>query len=509
MNNLFLLGKNNREIEENLEKIARQLDLPEAMFDKVEERYQNISKHLERRESIVATYKPHIYVHGSFALGTMIRPSDDSDEFDIDCICELDCTTDTVTQKNVKDSVGHEIKSYVSSQAFKKDVVEWEKCWTMEYSDSTYTFKVDFVPAIPEISRRFVNSNAHTGIKITDRKHPQYSNIHPNWPISNPKGYANWFKERMSVRLNEMKRSIIANASYAMDAEDIPDYKVKTPLQMSVQLLKRHRDIYFKDKNHKPASIIITTLAAKAYENDSSLIDSMNKIISGMKNFIESRNGVYWIPNPVNSSENLANSWFDVRIRDSFYQWLTKLEKDWKTTYSMEMVMANSVFSEQYGSNLTQRILGTHTSNEYPLAINFDVPQRKKPLWPVLSQNWVNIEAAYSANATTGSWISFQSNCSPLAKGLSLRFSASTNSPSPYDVYWQVVNTGKEATLANQLRGDFHKATSFGAGGLKSTTVKAMRDEHTQYKGTHWVECFIIKNGTCIARSSPFIVNIQ
>ena len=46
-----------------------------------------------------------------------------------------------------------------------------------------------------------------------------------------------------------------------LEIEDVPTYRVKTPLQMAIQLLKRHRDIYFQNNNENaPISIIITTL---------------------------------------------------------------------------------------------------------------------------------------------------------------------------------------------------------------------------------------------------------
>ena len=57
----------------------------------------------------------------------------------------------------------------------------------------------------------------------------------------------------------------MADAAKA-SVEAIPDYKVRTPLQSSIMILKRHRDIMFvKDElNTCPISIIITTLAAQS-----------------------------------------------------------------------------------------------------------------------------------------------------------------------------------------------------------------------------------------------------
>jgi hypothetical protein len=86
-------------------------------------------------------------------------------------------------------------------------------------------------------------------------------------------------------------------------------------------------------------------------------------------------------------------------------------------------------------------------------------------------------------------------------KQSNIYFVAETTVPKPFDVYWQVVNTGDEASKSAGLRGGiFHSATA-GKGGLN-------QKEYSQYTGLHWVECFIVKNGVCVARSYEFFVNI-
>jgi hypothetical protein len=69
-------------------------------------------------------------------------------------------------------------------------------------------------------------------------------------------------------------------------------------------------------------------------------------------------------------------------------------------------------------------------------------------------------------------------------------------------VYWQVVNTGPEAASVGQLRGSIFPAASRGVGGLR-------QKEATSYTGMHWVECFIVKNGVCVAHSQEYVVNIK
>jgi len=85
-----------------------------------------------------------------------------------------------------------------------------------------------------------------------------------------------------------------------------------------------------------------------------------------------------------------------------------------------------------------------------------------------------------------------------LPKGWKLRFYVdSSNIPDPKKVFWQVVNTGKEAERATDLRGEILDDQGFNR-----------RDEHTKYNGTHYVNCFIVKNNYCVAKGR-FFVNIK
>ncbi|MBX3414040.1 MAG: hypothetical protein KF708_15240 [Pirellulales bacterium] len=92
----------------------------------------------------------------------------------------------------------------------------------------------------------------------------------------------------------------------------------------------------------------------------------------------------------------------------------------------------------------------------------------------------------------------FTSNSPPLPKHGTINLEAVTDVPKPYKVFWQVVNTGAEARAANQLRGDFYDSDKSGR----------QREEETTYAGMHWVECFVIKDEICVARSGEFVVNI-
>ena len=62
-----------------------------------------------------------------------------------------------------------------------------------------------------------------------------------------------------------------------------------------------------------------------------------------------------------------------------------------------------------------------------------------------------------------------------------------TNCPWPYKVFWKVRNVGVEAEKRDMLRGQIYE---------KGKTIV----ERSNFFGKHYIECYIIKNGVCVAR---------
>ena len=50
------------------------LDIPDTYYEKAEARYHAIGRWVNRGDSIIAKYKPEIYLQGSFSLGTVVKP---------------------------------------------------------------------------------------------------------------------------------------------------------------------------------------------------------------------------------------------------------------------------------------------------------------------------------------------------------------------------------------------------------------------------------------------------
>lgn len=93
-----------------------------------------------------------------------------------------------------------------------------------------------------------------------------------------------------------------------------------------------------------------------------------------------------------------------------------------------------------------------------------------------------------------------------LSSNMSLKFIAKTKAKGNYEVIWQVVNTGRHAQKESGLRGDFFKAKTLESDVSSNPLINW---EITKYDGCHWIECFIIKNNVCVARSGKFEVKVS
>ncbi|MEW5905817.1 MAG: hypothetical protein AB1734_03445, partial [Elusimicrobiota bacterium] len=153
----------------------------------------------------------------------------------------------------------------------------------------------------------------------------------------------------------------------------LPLNKRKSPLQKCIQILKRHRDIMFKDDSDgKPISIIITTLAALAYEGETELDDTLSGVLQRMENLV--RTTVPRVPNPVNPVEDFADKWAkpeyaQYRLEQKLRIWIDQAKTDILALQNSRAVIkrqASSVFGLELSEASLDKIPGLTTSNSTP-----------------------------------------------------------------------------------------------------------------------------------------------
>lgn len=336
----MLTQEEKKQFSEIFETLGETLDITETQYNAAVSSYGAVGEWLAKPESSLAPYKPVIRPQGSFMLGTIIRPVCDDDDLDIDLVCELTGKNPQWAQYHLKQAVGNRLKVNETYRNMLEE--EGRRCWTLMYSNSA-NYHMDILPSLVCNGYNTVLEKAFSStalgkdyetlaIRITDKKQNNYytDTSTENWMKCNPFGYCRWFFATADV--STLRKTVVLSEAI----NPVPKYSVeKLPLQRVVQILKRHRDMMFNGDEDKPISIIITTLASRAYDKETYIIDALTNVVTNMSNYIENRYDpntgkfVKWIPNPVNSDENFADKWVEHPQREkNFYKWLNQIELD-------------------------------------------------------------------------------------------------------------------------------------------------------------------------------------
>lgn len=324
-----------------LHEMIESLDVPESAYEKAKKRYEDIGQWLEGDEAQSCQYSPHVFPQGSFRLGTAIRPLSGDEDYDLDLACKLreGVTKNTCSQKKLKELLGGDIEAYRKSRGIVAPVRPKHRCWRLEYQDEL-SFHLDIVPCIPEeeftrtlLKEAMARSGEDDGlakqvaalaVSITDDRRTDYARISRDWLVSNPEGYALWFESRMRLADDFLLER--AQFEKVASIDKLPYHQWKTPLQRCIQLLKRHRDQMFKNnRDAKPISVIITTLASRAYQGESDVGSALEGILERMGDLVGDETPR--VPNPVNPEEDFADRWSmpeyeHLQLEGNFNVWL-------------------------------------------------------------------------------------------------------------------------------------------------------------------------------------------
>lgn len=235
----------------------------------------------------------------------------------------------------VKHLLGYEIAAYAKAKGILAPIVERNRCWMLDYADEDLLFHMDALPCVPEDqqtireiwSRGVPNVLAELSVAITDKRRDNYEQICRDWPCSNPRGMGRWFEGKARPAADARLVHLVAKRAYA-SIEKVPAYEWKTPLQRSIQLMKRHRDVMFAgEPEFAPISMIITVLAGQAYQGELSLHAAIKGILDRLPQFVLPASPR--IPNPVNPGEDFAERWAeDARYEANFWNWYDAIKAD-------------------------------------------------------------------------------------------------------------------------------------------------------------------------------------
>lgn len=338
------------DLDDVLNRLGESLQLDPTRRRLANERYKAVADWIERDEDFFKTALLNVYPQGSFRIRTTAKPYK-RNEFDLDFVVHLDFLTgknyDPITVLNQLERRLREHETYKGMLKRKN------RCIRITYAND---FHMDIMVGCQEtyIERQ--------RLIVPDRKTK-------SWTASNPIGYGDWFTTRAELKAEQEEvllkaynaRNLEIRLSENLPVE--PAYEFKLPLERAVQILKRRRDVYFYNREDQAtASIILTTLAAEAYQGELSVFETMDRIIT----YIEQKPRNWFgriepfaVPNPANPAENFSEKWFeDAKLFDAFIDFVKDTRRVWNGLKSAtNPTLRESLLEQAFGETRMKRLL--------------------------------------------------------------------------------------------------------------------------------------------------------
>lgn len=273
-----------------LDEICRHLQLSHTEYEEAKDRYEAVARWLNDDSSDLADLEPEIFPQGSVRVRTAVKPIGD-DEHDVDLVLLLQ--TDEVDAIRLYEAVKVRMEE---NDTYAGMLEELNRCLRLTYANE---FHLDILPARPD------PEGPDAWLLVPDQELQ-------NWTPSAPEGHARWFeKTAMAVYRQHEER----------DTEPLPepeDADAKSPLHRAVQLMKRRRDVRFReagDGDDVAPSVILRTLAAQQYGQERNILDALDTVVSGIATVVRETTGVLEVPNPVHPGEVFSDGWDQTAYR--------------------------------------------------------------------------------------------------------------------------------------------------------------------------------------------------
>lgn len=316
-------------LDRHLERVCVVSELTPTEFRNAEEKYGSVGRWLAAPGSSLAIFAPEVYPQGSMLLGTTVRPYGQS-EYDLDLVCQLHWCAHQPPL-----AIYDWVHGRMAANEIYREVLEkLKRCLRLNYAGS---FHLDILPACPN------DQIGNGSIIVPDRKLEC-------WKHSNPKGFGEWFFTQCQIREALAEADRMFKASVEPLPSPVPS-EYKYPVQRIVQLMKRHRDIFFHGGRDIARSVILTTLAGSFYKGQRSLSLALESVLDGIQAALRAIPQVPRIPNPVHPGENFADTWDQAKY-EKFKSYIENFRR------GLRAAMYPSVLAERQGLEKSTEYLG-------------------------------------------------------------------------------------------------------------------------------------------------------
>ncbi len=471
-----------------LNQVGVKLQLPENKYNELKKNYDALTQYIDSKH-VLSDGDGEMYVQGSFAIDTAIVPLKGND-VDVDMVARFSDLW----------FAGIQVQPFYDKlvEVFKEgryaDIYEEHKSVIRINYSNDYHF--DIMPVLKKD-----NSQENKRIKGVHIEENQ-----KKWVDRAPKLYKDWYDTRAAcyaidslyythdsrMNLREMAVTDLPKPNY---------YSDKPPLTRTIQIIKRARDSFFYDYDEFiPQSIVLTTMIAKIYDNERDIDRFLIKVCNYFYGLAAEKKR-FTVVNPANDQEDFTSKWkenneyysnFNKFAYWIYYKLINLLTTDNKKHFQrhLEDLFGQRTANQLYNNNkylygfwedstwkpnqyLSQDKLieDTYTLNlQYPIQISNSIQP---------------IENTFNRKARK--YISRILKIDPIQYNQKLVFTVDVDGiMGNYDIYWKVRNLVESEQKYDQIRGAINQG-------------KYSIEEHSNFNGNHYVECYIVRDREVIA----------
>jgi hypothetical protein len=438
------------------------VNLKQYKLDQLDARVTAITNAFQGDAEIGHMYKEHI-PQGSWAHQTIIDPVSPFDEFDADILLHLEQNYEW--NDDPKKYLQEVRAAFKRNSIYRPKVIRKKRCVRIRYANDCH---VDVVPSIT------LDDGQQAIIYYTDNEFEE----------TNPVGFADWMRERDDITGGQLRR-IIRLFKW------LRDYKNTFSCPSVILTVMLGNRVQFWDAETKYADVPSTLV---------SLLEALDLWLQGHHTM------------PLLDDPSCPGLSFNHRWDEEKYSNFRKKVSD----YALWAREAYDLQGEDDQAALTawQKMFGTEFAADEVAEARTQVVAKKfllelagkgaasvngqKDIAPgeeFITARYGSVQLRYNAaiRATIPG-----PRCNRLLRrervvGIhrTLKFHLSTDVPEPYEVLWKVRNRGAEAAkVPGGLRGQIRYGGNEG---------RNDHQESTLYRGTHYVEAYVVKNGVVVA----------
>ena len=420
--------------------LVNTVNLNQTRLDLLQSRVESIYV-AAAMDPILGPFVEEYIPQGSWAHGTIIKPVGNR-EFDADILLKI---TERPEWAGDKKKYVTETLAAFERSAYAGKTEKHTRCVRIIYADDCH---VDVVPYVELEDGRQV---------IIDTKANEFES-------SNPQGFADWMKEKDGLTGGNLRKVI--------------------------RLLKYLRD--YKTTFSVP-SVILTTLVGErvlAWNAEGRYPDvptALKNILADLDEWLQIYDTMPTITDPSCPDVTFNHRWdqdryttFRKKIGD-YSAWVTEAYNETDKDKSVELWQ--KVFGPDFKAPPSTASATPAVTKAAPIR-EARAPQEQFIEERGFTYNLTHVASIDAAVARrTGFRHGNLRAMGTVGKGRSIDFRVRTDVPAPYGVFWKVRNNGAEAAAVGQLRGLIENGDS-----------PHTKRESTAYTGTHWVECYVVKD---------------